>query len=533
MAYPINETVEHIGNIAIEGNIIPNEWYHHLRNENGKIQTNAALILADIVYWYRPVPIYDIKSEKLIGYGKKFQNDVLQLSYKYFDQKFGFTKDQTRNALIFLENKKLISREFRDIIVGNQALNNVLYICIYPEKIAQMTGRSNSSTTPSLNEIGFCENFSLPRSETQKISHPIQKQPNAKEKDWTSKYTEEQKEFLSFLLNIKPEVGDPIEKNHATWWIKHFGIEKIKIALEVYLQRVEKAKQDSTVPMPQHMGKYIRNALNNELLPDSPAAVIEDSHEERSVMPPCSEKPDQGVVKKETGHQKNEMTNTHISMISMFVNEVNDNDASMTFQKNQNQTDSQKNKTHNLNSRNKEFDLPSLKSQKPINNAFKKSKDQIDWKESFSLEEKKFLSYILNLKPEKGNPIEEKHATWWIKQFGVQKIKIAIQVYWQQVEKARKNSKIPMPNSVGAYVRAALDNGTQPCRESDNINKAFAENFKNQFGWSELTITEKYCRAEQLGKEWPYNLPENLFVDSLKTTFENFYGSSETMCFAV
>jgi hypothetical protein len=74
MAYAINEIVEQVGKIAFEGNVIPNEWYTHLRNENGKIQTNAALILADIVFWYRPIPIYDIKTGELIGRGKKYHS---------------------------------------------------------------------------------------------------------------------------------------------------------------------------------------------------------------------------------------------------------------------------------------------------------------------------------------------------------------------------------------------------------------------------------------------------------------------------
>ena len=80
---------------------------------------------------------------------------------------------------------------------------------------------------------------------------------------------------------------------------------------------------------------------------------------------------------------------------------------------------------------------------------------------------------------------------------------------------------------MGAYVREALNKGTQPCRESDRRNKAFAEHFKKQVGWSELTITEKYCRAEMIGKEWYYNLPEAIFAESLKSTFENYCGYSE------
>ncbi|WP_255371580.1 hypothetical protein [Candidatus Protochlamydia sp. W-9] len=38
MIYTINKIVEQVGKIAIQGNIIPNEWYAHLRNEKGKFK---------------------------------------------------------------------------------------------------------------------------------------------------------------------------------------------------------------------------------------------------------------------------------------------------------------------------------------------------------------------------------------------------------------------------------------------------------------------------------------------------------------
>jgi len=144
MIYEINEIVSKVGQVVIEGNIIPDQWYVHLRNRKGKIQTNAALILADILHWYRPIPIYTISTGDFKGYGKRFKEDLLQQGYKYFSQKFGFTSCQTRDALIFLENKGLIFREFRDLVIGNQALNSVMYIRIYPEKILEITGRSKA-----------------------------------------------------------------------------------------------------------------------------------------------------------------------------------------------------------------------------------------------------------------------------------------------------------------------------------------------------------------------------------------------------
>lgn len=139
MPYQINEVVNKIGEISINGNIIPDSWYIHLRNNKGKIQTNAAIILADILYWYSPVPVYDISTGKLKEYGKKFKDDLLQANYKYFFDKFGFSENQTRNALIFLEEKQIISREFRDIKIDKHILNNIMYIEIFPEKIQEIS----------------------------------------------------------------------------------------------------------------------------------------------------------------------------------------------------------------------------------------------------------------------------------------------------------------------------------------------------------------------------------------------------------
>ena len=521
MLYETNEIVSKIGQITIEGNIIPNEWYVHLKNEKGKIQTNAALILADIIYWYRPVPVYHIQTGELIGHGKKFKEDLLQLGYKYFKNKFGLSEGQTRYALIFLEEKGLISREFRNIVIDHNALNNVMYINIYPEKISEITGKTHNLPT-LVNKINSVEHASLQISEDQKtaISLPPLK---SKVKDWSAKFTAEQKEFLSYLLDIKPEAGNPIEKDHATWWIKHFGIEKIKTALEVYWQRVEKAKQDHTVPMPQHIGKYIRKALNDGLLPMPSSITNEESLHQPSTPPPYSEKSNQGVRKIEPGPQKNQTTNTQISMTSMFLNEVNDKGQSVTFQKEEEQSI----KINLTKAKNETSPNPLNSSEKN----FRKANQQPDWKKTFTSEEKKFLSYLLRIQPEKGNPIEEKHATWWIKHFGIEKIKLALQVYWQQVEKSKQNSQVPMPVSIGAYVRKALNKETQPCREFEHKNKAFAEQFKKQVGWSTLTITQKYCRAEEMGKEWHYSLPEALFIESLKSTFENYCNYTERRCF--
>ena len=49
-----NRIVDEVGRINISGNIIPMVWFQAIRYPNGKPNVNAIIILADIVYWYRP-----------------------------------------------------------------------------------------------------------------------------------------------------------------------------------------------------------------------------------------------------------------------------------------------------------------------------------------------------------------------------------------------------------------------------------------------------------------------------------------------
>ena len=54
-----NQIVDAMGSLNITGNIIPTIWYRTILRENGKPYLLAIAILADIVYWYRPVEVRD------------------------------------------------------------------------------------------------------------------------------------------------------------------------------------------------------------------------------------------------------------------------------------------------------------------------------------------------------------------------------------------------------------------------------------------------------------------------------------------
>ena len=130
-------TVEEIGRIHFEGNIIPHPWYQRITLESGKPDMPAIIILAEILYWYRPIQSLD-QSGKPIS-RKRFDSDMFQCSAAYFEAKFGFTKTQARRAIARLEEGGLIRREFRDVVIQGILRNNITFVEPVPLAIMAIT----------------------------------------------------------------------------------------------------------------------------------------------------------------------------------------------------------------------------------------------------------------------------------------------------------------------------------------------------------------------------------------------------------
>ena len=106
-----NEIVDKIGQINISGNIIPKIWFSTItKKDSNKPYYLAILILADIVYWYRPTEVRDETTGSLIGFKKRFKSDLLQRSYAAFEKEFGENEQVIRRALSRLEELGLIKR---------------------------------------------------------------------------------------------------------------------------------------------------------------------------------------------------------------------------------------------------------------------------------------------------------------------------------------------------------------------------------------------------------------------------------------
>ena len=134
-----NPIVDASAEINITGNITPQTWYKTIIKETGKPHLTAIVILADIVYWYRPTELRDESTGQIIAIRKKFKADLLQRSYQQIAEQFGLSKKEATNAIIFLEKLGVIKRVFRTINMNGLVVNNVLYIELIVEKLKELT----------------------------------------------------------------------------------------------------------------------------------------------------------------------------------------------------------------------------------------------------------------------------------------------------------------------------------------------------------------------------------------------------------
>lgn len=150
-----NPIVDASAEINITGNITPQTWYKTIVKETGKPHLTAIVILADIVYWYRPTELRDESTGQIIAIRKKFKADLLQRSYQQIAEQFGLSKKEATSAIVFLEKLGVIKRVFRTINMNGLVVNNVLYIELIVEKLKELTyPRCYDSPIPSLGDRG-------------------------------------------------------------------------------------------------------------------------------------------------------------------------------------------------------------------------------------------------------------------------------------------------------------------------------------------------------------------------------------------
>ena len=152
---PINPKVLEIGKMNLRGNLVPEAWFQNITRPNGKAYITAIIILADIIYWYRPTEIRNEHTGKIIGYRQKFKADMLQKSYAELSNKFGISKNEAINAVKHLEEIGVIKRIFRTI----KSMPNTLFIDIFPKRIQEISILSTEQLLKNLKEAEEADLF--------------------------------------------------------------------------------------------------------------------------------------------------------------------------------------------------------------------------------------------------------------------------------------------------------------------------------------------------------------------------------------
>jgi len=152
-------TVDAIGKLNISGDILPPSWLKAITytTTKGKKVTDflAAYILANIRYWYTPTTTRDPQTDDIASISKKFNSDKLQKSYSDYAELTGSSKRQVRDSFETLVRLNLISVEFRQVLVKNTMLYNVMFVEPNVERITEITynhiekgGHTKIRTTP-------------------------------------------------------------------------------------------------------------------------------------------------------------------------------------------------------------------------------------------------------------------------------------------------------------------------------------------------------------------------------------------------
>lgn len=130
--------------IPLDGNVIPQSWYHEIciAGRKGKSNLSAITLLSEIVNCCRPT-IYNIYGN---GDGcKMYEPDALQKSYSEFMTKFGMTEHQVREGLSALSNLGIITVEHRNgvryenIYGRERKANNVTYLHLHLDTLRRIT----------------------------------------------------------------------------------------------------------------------------------------------------------------------------------------------------------------------------------------------------------------------------------------------------------------------------------------------------------------------------------------------------------
>lgn len=125
-------------------------------------------------------------------------------------------------------------------------------------------------------------------------------------------------------------------------------------------------------------------------------------------------------------------------------------------------------------------------------------------------EQKELHDKILDEAAARGQLVESKAITAWLKKWGRERVENVLEFYLQEVQKAKKRGS--QIGSMGAFMRGALNKGLKATTLGSVRNKQYAEEMKANYPF--LEVWEKYVRVSG-NLEFYYTMNEEQFHRAL------------------
>jgi hypothetical protein len=121
--------------------VVPLSWLRHVLNPTtGKVNMNACMILADVVYWYRGAKKRCETTGQILSSYNRFKADLLQRNVSHYEELLGISTRQVRTAIDVLEGDLgVIKRHIRNVTLpGGRKLGSVPFWEIVPSVLAKL-----------------------------------------------------------------------------------------------------------------------------------------------------------------------------------------------------------------------------------------------------------------------------------------------------------------------------------------------------------------------------------------------------------
>lgn len=140
--------VKLLGTIDFTGDTIPAPWFHFIKNEHGKAQTNAVLVLGRLVYWHRPIQAINPVTQQAVAWRKKYAGRFYQMHYREYANYLGITEREVRAAMKVLRSHGLLHLHL--CYEEDARRGTAVYVQLMAERIVSISHRPEGVTASDL-----------------------------------------------------------------------------------------------------------------------------------------------------------------------------------------------------------------------------------------------------------------------------------------------------------------------------------------------------------------------------------------------